>query len=79
MRFYAFLHVLGTQLFPRQQAYFQDAYRKATEKPYGYLMIDMHPSTHASMRLRTNIFPGKLELPGAMPQFQDVFLSKNPY
>lgn len=47
---------IGVQLFPRQLDYFLDAYRKATEQPYGYLLIDMHASSHPSLRLRTNIF-----------------------
>ena len=48
---------LGAQLFPRQLAYFLDAYKKATEMPYGYLFIDLYPSTIDLLRLRTNIFP----------------------
>lgn len=65
----AALHIrtLGTQLFPRRLDYFLDAYRKATEKPYQYLMIDMHPTTSDSLRLRTNIFP---------EEEQTVFLPK---
>lgn len=47
---------IGVQLFPRQLDYFLDAYRQATSCPYGYLVIDMHASSHPSLRLRTNIF-----------------------
>ncbi|KAL3124506.1 hypothetical protein niasHT_009054 [Heterodera trifolii] len=47
---------IGVQLFPRQLDFFLDAYRKATARPYGYLLIDMHAASDPSLRLRTNIF-----------------------
>ena len=46
---------LGTQLFPRQLAYFIDAYKKATEQPYGYLFLDLHAASNPLLKLRTNI------------------------
>lgn len=51
--------ILGSQLFPGQQAFFADANRKATHKPYKYLMIDMHPTTPNELRLRADIMPGE--------------------
>ena len=48
---------LGTQLFPRQLNYFMDAYKQATGENFGYLLIDMHPSSSDLVRLRTHIFP----------------------
>ena len=47
---------IGTQLFLRQLDYFLDAYKQATNQPYGYLMIDMHAASDPQLRLRTNIF-----------------------
>uniref|UniRef100_A0A914IHJ6 TraD/TraG TraM recognition site domain-containing protein n=1 Tax=Globodera rostochiensis TaxID=31243 RepID=A0A914IHJ6_GLORO len=47
---------IGVQLFPRQLDFFLDAYRKATARPYGYLLIDMHAASDPMLRLRTNIF-----------------------
>jgi len=47
---------IGVQLFPRKLDYFLDAYRQATNRPYGYLVIDMHASSDPGLRLRTNIF-----------------------
>uniref|UniRef100_A0A914LBI4 Uncharacterized protein n=1 Tax=Meloidogyne incognita TaxID=6306 RepID=A0A914LBI4_MELIC len=44
---------IGVQLFPRKLDYFLDAYRQATDKPYGYLVIDMHASSDPGLRLRT--------------------------
>nr|CAD2190721.1 unnamed protein product [Meloidogyne enterolobii] len=47
---------IGTQLFPRKLDFFLDAYRQATNEPYGYLLIDMHASSDPILRLRSNIF-----------------------
>nr|CAD2177209.1 unnamed protein product [Meloidogyne enterolobii] len=47
---------IGVQLFPGRLDYFLDAYRQATNQPYGYLLIDMHASSDPSLRLRTGIF-----------------------
>lgn len=65
----AALHIrtIGTQLFPGQLKYFLDAYHKATERPFNYILIDMHPSTPTQLRLRTDIMPD---------EEQTVFLPK---
>ena len=47
---------IGVQLFPRKLDYFLAAYREATQKPYGYLVIDMHASSDPLLRLRSGIF-----------------------
>jgi hypothetical protein len=54
------IRTLGSQLFPGKVPFFLDAYNKSTERPYGYLLIDMHASTDPALRLRTNIFPDQL-------------------
>lgn len=36
---------IGVQLFPGRLNFFLSAYRQATERPYGYLLIDMHASS----------------------------------
>jgi hypothetical protein len=53
---------LAVQLFPSKTAYFMEAYGDATNKNFGYLLIDMHPSTVDFLRLRTNIYPNE-EMP----------------
>lgn len=63
---------IGVQLFPRRLDYFLDAYRKATARPYGYLLIDMHASSDPALRLRTSIFKDDEEAEG-----QAVFLPKD--
>jgi hypothetical protein len=60
---------LSTQLFPREAAYFQEAYKRATEKPYSYLLIDMFPNrSNQNLRLRSCIFEGDCH---------EVYLPKN--
>jgi hypothetical protein len=49
----------GSQVYPGKSKYFKDAYEKATSVPYGYLLIDMSPSTPDKYRLRTHILPGE--------------------
>lgn len=48
---------LAVQLFPGQSAYFMQAYRDATKDNFGYLLVDMHPSTPNILRLRAYIYP----------------------
>lgn len=47
---------IGVQLFPGRLDYYLDSYRQATNKPYGYLVIDMHAASDPSLRLRTGLF-----------------------
>ncbi|CAD5207946.1 unnamed protein product [Bursaphelenchus xylophilus] len=53
------VRVLGSHLFPRKRG-FVEAYNDATEKPYSYLLIDLHPRTKDTLRLRANIFHGEM-------------------
>lgn len=52
------VQTLGSQIFPGQTAFFMDAYKKAVSRPYGYLLIDIHPRGSA-YALRTNILPNE--------------------
>lgn len=50
---------LGCQLFPGTgHKYFNEAYSDATSANFGYLFVDIHPSSSELVRLRTGIFPG---------------------
>ncbi|KAL3104343.1 hypothetical protein niasHS_001190 [Heterodera schachtii] len=51
---------LGVQLFPGALRHFLEAYDDATADPFGYLLVDMHPTTRPQMRLKTHIYPGEL-------------------
>jgi hypothetical protein len=48
---------LSSQMFPTQPKYLPDAFKQATERPHGYLVIDLTQKTETDFRLVTNIFP----------------------
>ena len=55
------IKTLGRKIFPGQTQYFMDAYKKATEQKYSYLLIDLSPhSKFPKYKLRSNILPGQL-------------------
>lgn len=49
------VRILAQQAFPQEFKQVLEIYRDATERPYGYLMFDLHPSSSDSQRLKTNI------------------------
>jgi hypothetical protein len=49
--------VLARQMYPGRSQFLVEAFKDATEKPYGYLFIDLKPDTEEKIRVRTNIFP----------------------
>ena len=52
--------ILARQMYPDGWKFAVEAFKDATEKPYGYLLVDMKPDTDEQYRIRTNIFPGEL-------------------
>ena len=53
------ISTISQQMFPKQTNYFMDSYHDACKNPYGYIVIDSHPSTNEADRLFSNIFPGE--------------------
>ena len=53
------IRTVGSQLFPKRLNYFLEAFKDATDKPFSYLLINMHPNVSDSERLTTHIFPGE--------------------
>lgn len=51
------IRYLARQLVPENPKFVEDAYRDATNKPHGYLMIDLKQSTEEMYRFKTEIFP----------------------
>lgn len=47
---------LNSQMFPTFPNFLQSAYHQATKRPYGYLVIDLHPETAESMSIQTGVF-----------------------
>lgn len=62
------IQTLGRQMFPGQLHFFTEAYQKATDPKYGYLLIDVSPHSDPKYKLRTHILPGQL---------MSVFLPEN--
>jgi hypothetical protein len=48
---------LGRQLYPGSKNVLAEAYCKATELPYTYLFVNLHPTCHEHLRLRSGILP----------------------
>jgi G:T-mismatch repair DNA endonuclease (very short patch repair protein) len=54
------IYSIAQQMFPRNTTYMLQAFAAATsEKPHGYLLIDMKQQTVDRLRLRSHIFPGE--------------------
>jgi cellulose biosynthesis protein BcsQ len=47
---------LGQQMFPSNPGFLLAAYEDAVKQRYGYLLIDLHPSSDDRLRVRTGIF-----------------------
>ena len=50
---------LAKQIYPSETAWFIKEYEEAVRRPYGYLFVDLRPTTTDSCRLRTNVLPGQ--------------------
>ena len=48
---------LAQQAFAGQVPYVWESFQDATSQPHGYLMLDLHPRTPVTLRLRSNILP----------------------
>lgn len=48
--------VFAKQFIPQNVKFFMDSYTSATSKPYGYLLVDLHPETDDRYRIRSDIF-----------------------
>lgn len=54
------MELLGRQIYGKAQLpFFMSSFEQATEKPFGYLLIDLHPLTQSKHRLRTGIIPNE--------------------
>ena len=50
---------LAKQMYPGETKFLVEAFDNATAQPYGYLLLDLRPTTPEEYRVRTNIFPGE--------------------
>lgn len=44
------------QIYPNKSRWFMSVYNKATKEPFSYLVVDLHPQSVDSFRLRSHIF-----------------------
>ena len=56
------ISTLAKQMFPGRTDYLMESFCDATNRPYGYLLIDCHQLTPKNMRLRANILPGERQV-----------------
>jgi len=71
------IRTLASQLFPGgRAAHFMEAYGNATAENFGYLLVDMHPSTPDALRLRTHIYPNEAEGGGGGGEGTVVYIPK---
>jgi hypothetical protein len=49
------VRTLGQQMYPTDPQFLLRAFEDATKKPHGYLLVDLHPSSEDSLRIRTDI------------------------
>jgi len=54
------VEILGRQIFPSKSKQLLNIFKHVTQKPFGYLVIDLHPRSNDKYRLRTRIFPEEL-------------------
>jgi hypothetical protein len=52
---------LGGQIFPSNPKFLVDSYKKATQNPYSYLILILHPLCNDQLRVRANIFPDEIQ------------------
>ena len=53
------ISILAKQYSPNNSAYIVQAYTNATQKPYGYIILDFKSDTPTTIRVRSNIFPNQ--------------------
>ena len=52
---------LARQMYPGQSKFLVEAFKNATEKPFGYSLLDLKADTDEKYRVRTNIFPDETQ------------------
>lgn len=50
----------GSQIFPQNPKFISEAFKQATSKPYGYLILDLRPNTPDLARVSSGILPNEI-------------------
>ena len=56
------ISTLARQMYPGQSQFLIEAFQDATKEAYGYLAIDLKPTTADKLRIRTGILPSDRQL-----------------
>ena len=56
------ISTLARQMYPGQSQFLIEAFQDATKEAYGYLVIDLKPTTADKLRIRTGILPTDQQL-----------------
>ena len=56
------ISVLARQMYANNARFLMEAYHDATKQAYGYLLIDLKPTTDEALRVRTGILPSDVQL-----------------
>ncbi|XP_073232228.1 uncharacterized protein [Porites lutea] len=51
------MRTLALQAFPNDWSHVMNIFRECTQRPFGYLMLDLHPASDDRYRLFTNVLP----------------------
>ena len=51
------IQCVGRQIYPGQNRFFLDNYKRVTARKYGYLVVELSPHANEKYRLRSNVFP----------------------
>ena len=51
------MRTLTLQAFPNDWSHVMNIFRECTQRPFGYLMLDLHPASDDRYRLFTNVLP----------------------
>ena len=54
--------ILARQMYPSNWKFAVEAYRNATEKSFGYILVDLKPQQEENLRLRSNFFRVKISM-----------------
>ena len=53
---------LARQMYPGKSKFLVEAFNDATRQAYGYLLLDLKPTTEDRLRIRTGILPDNIQI-----------------
>ena len=56
------ISTLARQMYPGKSKFLVEAFNDATRQAYGYLLLDLKPTTEDQLRIRTGILPDNIQI-----------------